>query len=123
MLNISRNNLKAKAGIEVLKAVARSGSVKSLDMSWNLLGLRLEKSASLAMALEEALADNVLRHLDLSYNHIPLPECMFIGEVLKGNHEVYGLHMEGNECELDTDGFLSPPKFVGEARLVQGKMS
>lgn len=42
---------------------------------------------------------------------------MLIGEVIKDNHFLFGIHMEGNECEVDCDGFIVPPNFVKRSAL------
>ena len=34
---------------------------------------------------------------------------MMIGEVIKDNHFLFGIHMEGNECWVDSNGFIRLP--------------
>lgn len=47
-----------------------------------------------------------LIHLDLSYNTFGDIACRQIGKKLRKNHTLFGLHMAGNACEVDTHGFL-----------------
>jgi hypothetical protein len=51
-----------------------------------------------------------LKHLDLSHNYITYNECEVIAEGLKENHSLIGLHIAGNECILDSKGFVIPVK-------------
>lgn len=85
-----------------------NGGLKKLDISWNSIGSGLLSGTKcIGDALGEALAYENLIHLDLSYNKISFKDCMKIGEALKSNHKLYGLHMEGNEeCYIDTLGFV-----------------
>jgi hypothetical protein len=47
-----------------------------------------------------------LLHLDLSYNRLSKLECYNIGQGLLENHTLVGLHLRGNEGEVDTLGFI-----------------
>jgi hypothetical protein len=49
--------------------------------------------------------------VDLSHNYFNEEACRIIGRKLIYNHTMYGFHMEGNCCEVDSQGFL----VVGEA--------
>jgi len=50
----------------------------------------------------------VLFHLDLSYNSIGAPDCGILGDGLKRNHTLFGLHLTGNEATVDELGFVVP---------------
>jgi Ran GTPase-activating protein (RanGAP) involved in mRNA processing and transport len=68
-------------------------------------GRASEAAEALALALA---AHPKLRHLDLSYNSLDMADCEVIGEGLKKNHKLMGLHMDGNDCTVDSKGFVRP---------------
>ena len=41
-------------------------------------------------------------HVDISHNVLRLPEMTIISEGLKENHTIYGLHVIGNEAQVNT---------------------
>ena len=47
-----------------------------------------------------------LRHVDISYNSLDKAECDKLGEGIKDNHSLWGLHMMGNECLIDSLGYI-----------------
>jgi len=86
---------------------AAGGTLQRLDVSWNCLGNT--GAAASAGALAEALRRECpLVHLDLSYNHYKAQECGIIGEGLRDNHTLLGLHLVGNAADVDSDGFVVP---------------
>lgn len=54
----------------------------------------------------EAVNKGILRHLDLSYNSMDKNECEIFGKLIENNHTLWGLHMMGNECVVDSLGFI-----------------
>jgi hypothetical protein len=59
----------------------------------------------------EALSINTaLVHLDLSNNNYNKAICKIIAEDIKQNHTIYGLHMNGNSCQVDSNGFIVFPE-------------
>jgi hypothetical protein len=60
-------------------------------------------------ALAKALGTNKeLTHLDISFNRIGPAECSVLAKTLATNHTLIGLHVEGNACVIDAEGFLHP---------------
>jgi len=49
-----------------------------------------------------------LLHLDLSYNHFGQNDIKAIGDGLKENHTLLGIHMQGNRANVDLLGFVEP---------------
>ena len=74
-----------------------------------MLGLSSKREGDLSVSVGKMLAENNLRHLDLSFNQISLVEGIYMAEVIKKNHFLWGIHMEGNACYVDVDGFIKPP--------------
>lgn len=46
-------------------------------------------------------------HLDISHNNINLIDCRQISIDVKANHSILGIHLDGNEMEIDELGFIS----------------
>jgi hypothetical protein len=75
-------------------------------LSWNALGKDPETGTVIGRAFEE---NTDLKHVDLSQNSIPPAQITLIAEGLDQNHTILGIHMLGNECEVDAKGFLQLP--------------
>jgi hypothetical protein len=56
--------------------------------------------------MAEAINKGLLRHVDISYNSMDKAECIKFGEIIYENHSLWGLHLMGNECILDSMGFV-----------------
>ena len=67
-------------------------------------------ASNFAIALGEYFTktDLSLIHLDISYNNLNNVDCKLLSEKVKLNHEILGIHVEGNEMEIDALGFISP---------------
>ena len=52
-----------------------------------------------------SLQENLF-HLDLSYNYFSIKEIENISQGLINNHTLLGLHMQNNNCEVNSNGFL-----------------
>ena len=69
-----------------------------------------------AMKWAKALITNkTLVHLDLSFNNLKTPDIKVIGEGLKLNHTLLGIHLMGNEAKIDELGFVTPEKTLDSA--------
>ena len=49
-----------------------------------------------------------LIHLDISHNNINFVDCKLISEKVKSNHTILGMHLDGNEMEINELGFITP---------------
>ena len=49
-----------------------------------------------------------LVHLDISHNSINSVDCKYLSEKAKNNHDILGMHVDGNEMEINELGFLIP---------------
>lgn len=74
------------------------------DGAFNLFGVK--RNGEFGIKMGEACNKGILRHVDLSYNSMDKNECEKFGETIKDNHTLWGLHMMGNECVLDSLGFV-----------------
>lgn len=70
-----------------------------------------ELYTSSALKWSQTLRKNrVLIHLDLSFNNFKMPDLVIIGEGLKRNHSILGIHFMGDEAKVDELGFIQPEK-------------
>ena len=49
-----------------------------------------------------------LIHLDISHNNINFVDSKLLSEKVKSNHTILGMHIDGNEMEINELGFLTP---------------
>ena len=47
-------------------------------------------------------------HIDISHNNLNNIDCKFLSGEIKDNHSILGLHVDGNEMEIDSLGFIAP---------------
>ena len=52
--------------------------------------------------------DTEMLHLDISYNNINYTDACKISEHIKFNHTILGIHVDGNDMEVDELGFVYP---------------
>eukprot|EP00933_Yihiella_yeosuensis_P082255 TRINITY_DN96062_c0_g1_i1.p1 TRINITY_DN96062_c0_g1~~TRINITY_DN96062_c0_g1_i1.p1 ORF type:complete len:690 (+),score=125.12 TRINITY_DN96062_c0_g1_i1:77-2071(+) len=91
----------------ILENIQKGGQLADVDISWNSLASADANFA--AEAIAAVFRESVtLYHCDLSYCSMNAECCSVIGEGLRDNHSLYGLHMVGNAATMDADGFLTP---------------
>ena len=83
-----------------------------LDFSWNSLG---RSSEVIEILCKYLASDSQLQHMDISNNNISYASSIKIGESLKSNHNLLGLHVEGNYCGIDHMGFIVPSTVIAIA--------
>lgn len=105
-LRLGENFIKAPGAIKLLNSLVQSKTIKYLDLKWNNIGAFIPSPGKLAQALSNLFKAGVIWHLDISYNQINHLECYKLGTLIKDNHSVIGLHMNGNEGYLDPLGFI-----------------
>ena len=105
-LYLRKNKLSGLAGISIFQGLLMNSTLKVLDLSWNILTMK-----ACADALVKVLKQDIcgLIHLDLSYNNFSVKEAQIISEGLFMNHQLYGLHFEGNFGYIDAKGCLIVP--------------
>ena len=55
-----------------------------------------------------------LVHLDFSHNNICSDDAVYLSQECKANHRILGMHVDGNEMNIDELGFLHPMKKTGK---------
>jgi hypothetical protein len=133
-LNLAKNSISEVGGISVAKYIEVSESLLKLDLHWNKIRVDGAKAIATALkyntqlrildlswnALASPMNDNCagllgaaisshtkLFHVDLSHNRFKLADSALIAKGSLENHSIMGLHMEGNESDVDPLGFIS----------------
>ncbi|CDW85738.1 UNKNOWN [Stylonychia lemnae] len=107
-LKMHWNKLGSNKLPTLIDALSKNKRLKVLDISWNALG-SYERSDTFQVGeiLGRYLNNNKsLVHLDLSFNGLNEDDCLQLGEYLKENHTLLGLHMRGNQGMIDSLGFI-----------------
>ena len=72
-------------------------------------------------------ANTELIHLDISHNNINYIDCKLLSEKVKNNHNILGIHLDGNEMEINALGFIIPieknskgNKYFSESQITYG---
>lgn len=104
IVKLSWNKIRGKGGVMLAEALKDNRRIAYLDMSFNQMGTL--KNREFGEKMGEAVNKGILRHLDLSYNSMDKNECEVFGEKIKNNHTLWGLHMLGNDCLVDSMGFV-----------------
>ncbi|CAI2373014.1 unnamed protein product [Moneuplotes crassus] len=103
VLNLSWNRIGESGAVEFLSAICTL-TLRDLNLAYNRIGLG---GSTLAVeALLKLINEGYLRHLDISYTNLDQQQCKIFGEGIKENHTLFGLHMQGNQCYIDSHGFL-----------------
>lgn len=106
-LDLHWNSIRTEGATMLFEGLAQNDNLKVLDLSWNSLGR--ETSQDALKALGKCLKVNsTLKHLDISYNNLNFSDCELFSHLIKDNHDLIGLHVLGNECYLDPQGYIIP---------------
>lgn len=107
-LYLGWNKIRGAGAVAFAQGLQRCDSLRTLDLSWNAFG-SVTGGTNAAIALAEALSNNeTLVHLDISYNRLRESDCKVLSSCLENNHTLLGLHLAGNDMELDSYGFVLP---------------
>lgn len=99
----------------ILENVRNGGQLADVDVAWNPMASDgLPAAKAMAQVFQESAT---LYHCDLSYCQLDFAACAGLGEGLRDNHSLYGLHVVGNSATMDADGFLTP---VESSKISQG---
>ena len=106
-LDLHWNCLRGEGAVMIFEGICDNTSLEELDLSWNAIGNN--KDITIFSRISESVSKQTfLLHLDLSHNYITYKECEVLGTGLEQNHTLMGLHLAGNECNLDSKGFILP---------------
>ena len=104
ILNLSWNRITSCGGVQIFKGIKIGRWLRTANLAYNSLGK--SDSSGFVESVQSAINEEVLRHLDLSYNRMKSNVCEKLGMLIHDNHSLYGIHMEGNEWYVDKYGFI-----------------
>ncbi|CAG9334034.1 unnamed protein product [Blepharisma stoltei] len=108
-LDLHWNEIREEGAVKLFEGLTYNDTLLELDLSWNSIGR--STADDITIKIGNLLGNQrELRHLDLSYNYLTQQECLNIGEGLKKNHTLLGIHLQGNECQVDSKGFIRKRK-------------
>lgn len=133
-LDLAWNMLSGEAALLVVTAIGDNGAtaggqLRRVNLAWNRLGTAtqagLENRRRQATMVAKAFADvftfnKTLFHLDLSYNNFSADDCRIMGEALRANHTLFGIHLIGNQAAVDSMGFIVPLSRGGSFEMEGG---
>jgi NLR family CARD domain-containing protein 3 len=97
----------SSGGTEFLEGLGSNDCLLHVDLSYNSFG-RSDGLATAQAFAKTFSMNQFLQHVDLSNNYFNKKESEVIGEGLKDNHMIFGLHMQGNDCVIDSKGYVVP---------------
>ena len=111
------NRILGKGGYDLARILTDNSILEVLDVSFNSIcgGITTNdevKATQLrdmyAKAWSECFKKNTaLIHVDISHNNLRTIEIEIIADGLKHNHSILGIHLRGNEGNIDAQGFVS----------------
>lgn len=113
-LDLHWNGLRGEGAVRLFtEGLKQNDFLIELDLSFNALG---SSHADLAEALGSALhQQSRLAHLDLSFNYFNEAETKILSSHLDQNHELLGLHFEGNDGYIDARGFVNVQTYASNS--------
>jgi len=119
-LDLSWNNIRKQGAVALFNSVNGKTTLENLDVGYNALGTFQDDEREAVHALAKMLGEEdggcSLTHLNLSHNQLGVEDCKIISSALKSNHNLMGLHVEGNMGWIDSKGFLIPEAEGAELR-------
>lgn len=103
-------------GIEIINAVKENFTMKMLDIGWNAIGSFRYKQ--FAECLAKLFTEENLIHIDISHNNLNYECCKIMAKGLANNHTLIGIHADGNNCLIDSKGFMIPTNNVQSQQSV-----
>lgn len=108
-LKLSWNKIKAHGGAALCEGLKTSKKIRNLDLSWNILNSCNEQDLiglQFPNKFAQFIDEKKVLHIDISFNSLTKDQCERIGDLIKENHSLFGLHVHGNNCSLDSLGFV-----------------
>jgi len=108
------NKIRSKGACSLAKAMRSTHSLQIFDSSFNAFGSNRVAAKKWAKTFKVNVS---LIHVDLSFNQFKVDDIRLLGEGLKLNHRILGIHLMGNEASVDELGFVTPEKTLDQASL------
>lgn len=129
---MSYNSFFGKGGAMIASELENNENIKILDLSFNaicgVIGVKRgdkkhsKQKVQAAQVWSNCFKTNTtLMHVDISHNDMQWPEMEVIGEGLKSNHTILGIHVKGNQAQVDSWGFIEPLNSYQYAEMIMEK--
>jgi len=115
-LYLHYNRILSSGGNMLAQSLRTNKFLEVFDISFNSIGAGvvtadIEKSMNVKDTVAKLWSDcfrfnQSLIHVDISHNNLRQLELETIAEGLRANHVILGLHLLGNEGEIDANGFM-----------------
>ena len=112
-IDLHWNQFSGQGCAMIFEGLLGNNNLRELDLSWNLMSRDIEGSSIKAIA-ECVKKIKGLRHVDLSSNYLGMESCEILAKGFEENHRILGLHMLGNDCKVDSRGFIKPDMYVNK---------
>lgn len=104
-LDLHWNQIRGEGARKLVKALGDAEALRVLDLSWN--SLASPSLLNCASPLSKLFVKHQsLSHVDLSHNLFSATDCAKIQQGLASNHTIMGLHLEGNDAKVDSQGVV-----------------
>ena len=110
-LFLHMNKFQGKGGLQIANTLRENRNLEVFDISFNNIGggaktkdqqRRKELGQKYATAWAECFRRNTtMIHVDISHNNLRLNQMEIIAEGLRPNNTILGIHLKGNEGEVD----------------------
>lgn len=112
-LDLHWNQFTGQGCAMIFEGLLENYILRELDLSWNLMSRDIEGTSIKSIA-ECVKRIKGLRHVDFSSNYLGMESCEILAKGFEQNHRVLGLHMLGNDCKVDSRGFIKPDIYVNK---------
>ena len=101
------NKIRSAGAIALAKALETNKYIQVFDASFN--NFAVTNGKEVAKAFSQMFKNNhYLLHIDISFCNFKAKHAERLNEGLIHNHSILGIHMLGNEAEVDAQGFIRP---------------
>lgn len=113
-IDLHWNKIRFYGGQALIKALEQNQKIRHIDLSWNSLGTG--KPGEFGEGFGNVINHPRFYHVNISYNDLVWKDCELIGNAIKDNHTLYGLHMNGNQASVDLYGYVCHEKMLNETK-------
>ena len=97
VVSLKHRGVGSVGGMAIFECLRENSHIQALDMEDNQLGLNVDVESGHLEHITCALSENqVLTHLDLSYNNLAARGCAAVAEALEQNKGIKELSLRGN---------------------------
>ena len=97
VVSLKHRGVGSVGGMAIFECLRENSHIQALDMEDNQLGLNVDVESGHLEHITSALSENqVLTHLDLSYNNLAARGCAAVAEALEHNNSIKELSLRGN---------------------------